>query len=140
MKESSQIAWTYLHSTCETYAPGKSFFEKKQVHIHIPEGATPKDGPSAGVTMTTAIVSALTKRAVKKNIGMTGEVTLRGRVLEIGGLKEKVIAAHTAGLREIIHPWENTKDLEKIPAEVKKDLKFHPVKEVSEVLKLALIS
>jgi ATP-dependent Lon protease len=89
--------------------------------------------------MTTAIVSALTSRAVKKNIGMTGEVTLRGRVLEIGGLKEKVIAAHTAGLREIIHPWENTKDLEKIPEEVRKDLRFHPVKDVSEVLQLALV-
>jgi ATP-dependent Lon protease len=88
--------------------------------------------------MTTAIVSALTGRSVKKNIGMTGEVTLRGRVLEIGGLKEKVIAAHTAGLREIIHPFDNTKDLEKIPEEIKKDLTFYQSKEVSEVLKLAL--
>jgi ATP-dependent Lon protease len=139
MKESAQAAYTYVRSHYKDFGLKPDFYKTIDLHIHVPEGAVPKDGPSAGVTMTTAIVSALTKKAVKKNIGMTGEVTLRGRVLEIGGLKEKVIAAHTAGLREIIHPWENTKDLEKIPAEVKKDLTFHPVKEVSEVLKLALV-
>jgi ATP-dependent Lon protease len=139
MKESAQAAYTYVRSHYKDFDLKPDFYKTIDLHIHVPEGAVPKDGPSAGVTMTTAIVSALTKRAVRKNIGMTGEVTLRGRVLEIGGLKEKVIAAHTAGLREIIHPWENTKDLEKIPAEVKKDLTFHPVKEVSEVLKLALV-
>jgi ATP-dependent Lon protease len=139
MKESAQAAYTYVRSHYKDFGLKSDFYKTIDLHIHVPEGAVPKDGPSAGVTMTTAIVSALTGKAVKKNIGMTGEVTLRGRVLEIGGLKEKVIAAHTAGLREIIHPWENTKDLEKIPEEVKKDLKFHPVKEVSEVLQLALV-
>lgn len=139
MKESAQAAYTYVRSHYRDFALKSDFYKSIDLHIHVPEGAVPKDGPSAGVTMTTAIVSALTGRAVKKNLGMTGEVTLRGRVLEIGGLKEKVIAAHTAGLREIVHPWVNTKDLDKIPAEIKKDLTFHPVKEVSEVLKLALI-
>ncbi|MFZ2199787.1 MAG: endopeptidase La [Microgenomates group bacterium] len=139
MKESAQAAYTYVRSHYKDFDLKPDFYKTIDLHIHVPEGAVPKDGPSAGVTMTTAIVSALTGRAVRKNFGMTGEVTLRGRVLEIGGLKEKVIAAHTAGLREIIHPWENTKDLEKIPDEVKKDLTFHPVKEVSEVLKLALV-
>jgi len=140
MKESAQAAYTYVRSHYKDFDLKPDFYKTIDLHIHVPEGAVPKDGPSAGVTMTTAIVSALTGKAVKKTIGMTGEVTLRGRVLEIGGLKEKVIAAHTAGLREIIHPWENTKDLEKIPAEIKKDLTFHPVKEVSEVLALALVS
>lgn len=139
MKESAQAAYTYVRSHYKDFGLKPDFYKTIDLHIHVPEGAVPKDGPSAGVTMTTAIVSALTHRPVRKNIGMTGEVTLRGRVLEIGGLKEKVIAAHTAGLREIIHPWENTKDLEKIPQEIKKDLTFHPVKEVSEVLKLALV-
>ena len=139
MKESAQAAYTYVRSHYADFGLKSDFYKTIDLHIHVPEGAVPKDGPSAGVTMTTAIVSTLTKRAVKKNLGMTGEVTLRGRVLEIGGLKEKVIAAHTAGLREIIHPWENTKDLEKIPSEIKKDMTFHPVKEVSEVLNLALV-
>ena len=139
MKESAQAAYTYVRSHYKDFDLKPDFYKTIDLHIHVPEGAVPKDGPSAGVTMTTAIVSALTGRAIKKNIGMTGEVTLRGRVLEIGGLKEKVIAAHTAGLREIIHPWENTKDLEKIPEEIKKDLTFHSVKEVSEVLAIALV-
>jgi ATP-dependent Lon protease, bacterial type len=139
MKESARAAYTYVRSHYKDFGLKPDFYKSIDLHIHVPEGAVPKDGPSAGVTMTTALVSALTGKAVKKNLGMTGEVTLRGRVLEIGGLKEKVIAAHTAGLREIVHPWENTKDLEKIPAEIKKDLTFHPVKNVDEVLKLALI-
>ncbi len=139
MKESAQAAYSYVRSHHKDFGLKPDFYKTIDLHIHVPEGAVPKDGPSAGVTMTTALVSALTKRPVKKNLGMTGEITLRGRVLEIGGLKEKVIAAHTAGIKEIIHPWANTKDLEKIPAEVKKDLKFHPVKEVAEVLQLALV-
>lgn len=139
MKESAQAAYSYVRSHYKDFGLKSDFYKTIDLHIHVPEGAVPKDGPSAGVTMTTALVSALTGKAVKKNLGMTGEVTLRGRVLEIGGLKEKVIAAHTAGLREIIHPWDNTKDLEKIPAEVKKDLKFYPVKDVAEVLRLALV-
>lgn len=139
MKESASAAYSYVRSHYRDFDLKSDFYKKIDLHIHVPEGAVPKDGPSAGVTMTTALVSALTKRAVKKNFAMTGEITLRGRVLEIGGLKEKVIAAHTAGLRQIIHPSDNTKDLEKIPEEVKKDLKFHPVKDVSEVLALALV-
>lgn len=138
MKESAQAAYSYVRSHYQDFGLKPNFYKSIDLHIHVPEGAVPKDGPSAGVTMTTALVSALTKRSVKKNLGMTGEVTLRGRVLEIGGLKEKVIAAHTAGLKEIIHPWENTKDLEKIPQAVRNDLTFHPVKNVDEVLKLAL--
>ncbi len=139
MKESAQAAFTYIRSNYKDFGLKPDFYKTIDLHIHVPEGAVPKDGPSAGVTMTTALVSALTKKAVKKNLGMTGEVTLRGRVLEIGGLKEKVIAAHTAGIREIIYPFENTKDLVKIPGEIKKDLKFHAVKNVSEVLSLALV-
>lgn len=139
MKESAQAAYSYIRSHYEELGLAKDFYKTIDLHIHVPEGAVPKDGPSAGVTMVTALVSALTKKPVKKNLGMTGEVTLRGRVLEIGGLKEKVIAAHAAGLREIIHPANNTKDLEKIPVEIKKDLTFYPVKEVSEVLKLSLV-
>lgn len=139
MKESAQAAYTYVRSHYKDFGLKSDFYKTIDLHIHVPEGAVPKDGPSAGVTMTTAIVSALTRKAVRKHIGMTGEVTLRGRVLEIGGLKEKVIAAHTSGIKEIIHPWENTKDLEKIPEEIKKDLIFQPVKEVAEVLKLALV-
>lgn len=139
MKESAQAAYTYVRSHYKDFDLKPDFYKTIDLHIHVPEGAVPKDGPSAGVTMTTALVSALTGKAIRKNFGMTGEVTLRGRVLEIGGLKEKVIAAHTAGLREIIHPWDNTKDLEKIPKEVRDDMIFHPVKDVSEVLSLALI-
>lgn len=139
MKESAQAAYSYVRSHHKDFGLKPDFYKKIDLHIHVPEGAVPKDGPSAGVTMTTALVSALTKRPVKKSLGMTGEVTLRGRVLEIGGLKEKVIAAHTAGIKEIIHPDSNTKDLEKIPAEVRKDVTFHPVKTVEEVLALALV-
>ncbi len=139
MKESAQAAYTYVRSHYKDFDLKPDFYKTIDLHIHVPEGAVPKDGPSAGVTMTTALVSALTGKAIRKNFGMTGEVTLRGRVLEIGGLKEKVIAAHTAGLREIIHPWDNTKDLEKIPKEVRDDMIFHPVKDVSEVLTLALV-
>lgn len=139
MKESAQAAWSYVRSHYHDFGLKADFYKKIDLHIHVPEGAVPKDGPSAGVTMTTALVSALTKKRVKKTVGMTGEVTLRGRVLEIGGLKEKVIAAHTAGLREIIHPASNTKDLEKIPDNVRKELTFHPVKTVDEVLRLALV-
>jgi ATP-dependent Lon protease len=138
MKESAQAAYSYIRSHHKELGLKEGFYKNIDIHIHVPEGAVPKDGPSAGVTMTTALVSALSKRPVKKYLGMTGEITLRGRVLEIGGLKEKVIAAHTSGLREIIHPASNTKDLEKIPDEVKRDLVFHGVKSIDEVLKLAL--
>jgi len=139
MKESAQAAFTYIRSHYQDFDLKPDFYKKKDIHIHVPEGAVPKDGPSAGITMTTAIVSALTKKPVKKHYGMTGEVTLRGNVLEIGGLKEKTIAAHAAGLKNIIIPDANKKDLTKIPIEISKDLTFHPVKHVSEVLALALV-
>lgn len=108
------------------------------VHIHVPEGAVPKDGPSAGAAITTAIVSALTKNPVKKELSMTGEVTLRGRVLEIGGVKEKTLAAHRAGIKEVVLPKNNSKDLDDIPESVQKDLTFHFVEHMDDVLKIAL--
>ena len=106
--------------------------------MHVPEGAVPQDGPSAGITMTTAIVSALIGRPVRRDVAMTGEVTLRGRVLEIGGLKEKVIAAHRAGVKDVIIPFANQKDVREIPEQVQQDITFYPVKSVQEVLSLAL--
>ena len=118
----------------------KNFAQKIDIHVHVPEGAVPKDGPSAGLAIATAIISAVTKKAVRKEVGMTGEITLRGRALEIGGVKEKLIAAHRAGLLEIIMPFDNKKDLEDIPRNVRKDLKFHFVKHMDQVLKLALVA
>jgi ATP-dependent Lon protease len=138
MKESAQAALTYVRSHAEELGISNQLISQTDVHIHVPEGAVPKDGPSAGVTITTAIVSAFTKRAVRREVAMTGEVTLRGRVLRIGGLKEKSIAAARAGSKEIIIPKENARDLPKIPASVRKQIHFHPVSDVKEVLELAL--
>ena len=140
MKESGQAAMSYVRSHWENFDLPEKFFQKVDVHVHVPEGAIPKDGPSAGITLTTAIVSAFTKIPVHKEVAMTGEVTLRGRVLEIGGLKEKVLAAHRAGVKTIIAPSDNEKDLEDIPDYVQKDLKFFFVKHMDDVLKMALIS
>ncbi len=139
MKESAMAALSFIRSNTEEYGLSKDFHEKIDLHVHVPEGATPKDGPSAGITMTTAMVSSLTNRKVRKDIAMTGEVTIRGRVLPIGGLKEKVLAANRYGIKEIIIPYANKRDIEEIPESVRKETTFHPVKEVSEVLKLALI-
>jgi len=138
MKESGRAALSYVRSRWKELNLKDTNFENVNVHIHVPEGAVPKDGPSAGVTMTTALVSALTDRPTRREVGMTGEVTLRGRVLEIGGVKEKVIAAHRAGLKEIILPKNNKKDLVDVPDNVKRDLKFHYVSHMDEVLKIAL--
>ena len=138
MKESMQAAMSYIRSRAEKLGLKDNFFQKLDVHIHVPEGGIPKDGPSAGGAITTAIVSALTKIPVNHLVGMTGEVTLRGRILEIGGVKEKVIAAHRSGLRKIILPKENRKDLEDVPPEVMKDLRFVFVSHMDEVLKEAL--
>ena len=140
MKESAQTALTYVKAHSEELGLDLEEVNKLDLHLHVPEGAVPKDGPSAGVTMVTAIASVLTGRAVKKEIAMTGEVTLRGKVLRIGGLKEKVIAAHRAGCQVVIIPWENKRDLIEIPDTVKKDIKFLPVKNVAEVLEIALES
>ena len=139
MKESCQAAMSYIRARADRLNLSEKFYQKVDVHIHVPEGAVPKDGPSAGVAITTAIVSALTKIPVKRTVGMTGEITLRGRVLEIGGLKEKVIAAHRSKLKTIIIPKENKKDLEDVPKEVIRDLKFVFVSHMDEVLDVALV-
>lgn len=138
MKESAQTAISYVRANAEKFGIDPVIFKDHDIHIHVPEGATPKDGPSAGVTMVTALVSAFTQKAVKCEVGMTGEVTLRGRVLPIGGLKEKSISAHRAGLKVVIMPKENEKDLDDIPESVKKDITFIPVSTVDEVLQQAL--
>ena len=139
MKESGQAAMSYVRSRWLSLGLPEKFFQKGDVHVHLPEGAIPKDGPSAGIALTTAIVSAFTKIPVHKDVAMTGEVTLRGRVLEIGGLKEKVLAAHRAGVKTVIAPADNEKDMEDIPDFVQKDLKFVFVKHMDDVLKVALI-
>ena len=138
MQESARAALSYVRSRAEELGIEPDFYEKTDIHLHVPAGAQPKDGPSAGVTMITALVSLLTGRKVKKEVGMTGEITLRGRVLPIGGLKEKVLAAHRFGLRTIILPKRNEVDLDDIPEEVKKVMTFVPVETVDEVLEAAL--
>ncbi|OGE71023.1 endopeptidase La [Candidatus Daviesbacteria bacterium RIFOXYD1_FULL_41_10] len=138
MKESGQAAMSYVRAHWREFGLPENFFQKMDVHVHVPEGAVPKDGPSAGIALTTAIVSALSRIPVKKDVAMTGEVTLRGRVLEIGGLKEKVLAAHRAGVKTIIAPENNKKDLEDIPEFVQKDLNFVFVKHMDDVLHMAL--
>ena len=138
MKESAQAAMSYVRTNWFRMGLPEKFFHKVDVHVHVPEGAVPKDGPSAGIALTTAIVSAFTKIPVRKDVAMTGEVTLRGRVLEIGGFKEKVLAAHRAGVKIVIAPGDNEKDLEDIPDFVQKDLKFVFVRHVDEVLAVAL--
>lgn len=138
MQESAQAAFSYVRSRASELNIPSDFYEKYDMHIHVPEGATPKDGPSAGITIATALVSSLTGRAVRKEVGMTGEITLRGRVLPIGGLKEKSLSAHRAGLTKIIIPKENEKDISSIPESVKKNLTFIPVKHLDEVLEIAL--
>jgi len=134
MKESAQAALSYVKSNAEKLGIDMDVFKESDIHIHVPEGAVPKDGPSAGVTITTAIVSALTNKKVDHFIGMTGEITLRGRVLPIGGLKEKSIAAHRSGLKTIMIPWDNKKDLEDIPQDVKDSLEIIPVENIEEII------
>lgn len=139
MKESAQAAFSYIRSRATELNIDPQFHENNDIHIHVPEGAVPKDGPSAGITMATALISALTGRPVSKEVGMTGEITLRGRVLPIGGLKEKSLSAHRAGLTKIILPKENEKDIADIPESVKKDLTFVLVSHLDEVLEIALV-
>jgi ATP-dependent Lon protease len=137
MKESSQIAWSYLHSAIYKYAAGHTFFEKSHVHIHIPEGATPKDGPSAGITMVTALLSLLLDTPILDNLGMTGEITLTGRILGVGGIREKLIAARRSGLTSLIFPQDNQRDYEELPPYLKKNLGVHFVDHYDEVFRLA---
>ncbi len=138
MKESATIAMEYIKANADELGLDSEVFEKYNVHIHVPEGATPKDGPSAGITMLTSLVSLFTQRKVKKNIAMTGEITLRGKVLPVGGIKEKILAAKRARIKELILCEENKRDIEEIKAEYLKGLTFHYVKDMSEVIDLAL--
>jgi len=138
MRESARIALTYVRSHASALDVDEQRFKRRDFHVHVPAGAVPKDGPSAGVTMVTAIASLLTGRPVKATVGMTGEVTLQGRVLPIGGLKQKVLAAHAAGLTDVILPERNRPDLDEVPADVRAEIRFHPVASVDEVLALAL--
>ncbi len=138
MKESAQAALSYVRSHAEELGINKDFFEKSDIHIHVPAGAIPKDGPSAGVTMTTAIVSLLTGRTAKNDVAMTGEITLRGKVMPIGGLKEKVLAARRAGIRTVILPEQNQNDLEDVPEELRKEMTFIPVERIDQVISNAL--
>jgi len=139
MKESASTAFTYLEANCKKINIDSAVFSKKDVHIHVPEGATPKDGPSAGITMLSALASAFTGRKIKPYLAMTGEITLRGQVLPVGGIKEKVLAAKRAGLKEIIMCWQNEKDVQEINNQYIKGIKFHYVKTMQQVLDLALV-
>ncbi len=138
MKESCQAALSYIRSRWDMFKLSKDFFNKIDIHVHVPEGAVPKDGPSAGVAITTAMVSAITKIPVKRDVAMTGEITLRGRALEVGGIKEKVIAAHRAKIKTVIMPKDNKKDLDEIPSYILKDLHFEPIESMDQVLSIAL--
>jgi ATP-dependent Lon protease len=139
MKESVQAAESYVKSRATSFGIKPTIFGRRDIHVHVPEGATPKDGPSAGVAMTTAIVSVLTGNPIRHDVAMTGEITLRGRVLPIGGLKEKLLAALRAGIAIVTIPKDNEKDLADIPASVKSALTIIPVSHVEEVLKVALV-
>jgi len=138
MKESAQIALSYVRSNAERLGISEDTFENRSFHVHVPAGAIPKDGPSAGVTMATALASLLTGRPVRHTVGMTGEVTLQGRVLPIGGLKQKVLAAHAAGLTDVVLPERNRGDLDDVPEDVRGELTFHPVMSLDEVFEQAL--
>ena len=138
MKESASTALTYLQANAKKYGIDPELYQKKNIHIHVPEGAVPKDGPSAGITMMSALASALTGKKVKPYLAMTGEITLRGQVLPVGGIKEKVLAAKRAGLKEIIMCWQNEKDVAEINSTFIKGMKFHYVKNMQQVLDLAL--
>lgn len=140
MKESARAAISYIRSNSQSYGLDGKVFENTDIHVHVPEGATPKDGPSAGITMATAILSAFTKKPVKKTVAMTGEITLRGKVLPIGGLKEKALAAYRVGVKDVIIPADNSKDLEEIPQNIRSQLNFIPVTDVDAVFRTAIIN
>jgi ATP-dependent Lon protease len=138
MQESIHAAMTVVRSRAKSLNLADDFYEKSDFHVHVPEGATPKDGPSAGIGMCTALVSVMTQIPVRAGIAMTGEITLRGQVLPIGGLKEKLLAAHRGGITQVLVPYDNQKDLAEIPANILKKLTIHPVKAIEQVFELAL--
>jgi ATP-dependent Lon protease len=140
MKESVQIALSYVRSHASDLGIDAADFKGQHFHVHVPAGAVPKDGPSAGITMVTALASLLSGRPVREQLGMTGEVTLQGKVLPIGGVKQKLLAAHRAGLKEVILPQRNEPDLDDVPESVRSEIEFHLVSTVAEVLSLALSS
>jgi ATP-dependent Lon protease len=139
MKESAQAALSYARSKAKELDLDPEFYEKLDLHVHVPAGAIPKDGPSAGVTMATSLISALTRIPVRKDIAMTGEITLRGRVLPIGGVKEKTLAALRAGIKNVIIPYQNQKDLDEIPQYIRRRVDYFFVKDMDEILKKALV-
>jgi ATP-dependent Lon protease len=139
MQESAQAGLTYIKSRADALGIDPDVFERMDIHLHVPEGGIPKDGPSAGITITTAMISALTGRPVLREIGMTGEITLRGRVLPVGGVREKVLAAHRAGLKIVVLPEKNLKDLHDLPKTVRSDLKIVPVQHMDQVVEIAVV-
>jgi ATP-dependent Lon protease len=138
MRESAQAALSYVRSHTEQLELDPRMFEHKTIHVHVPAGAVPKDGPSAGVTIVTALASLVTRRPVRPDLAMTGEITLRGRVLPVGGIKEKMLAAHRAGIRTVLLPRRNERDLDDVPADVRRDVQFVLVDDADEVLRHAL--
>ena len=139
MVESAKTAVSFIRSRADELEINKDFYKNRDIHIHVPDGATPKDGPSAGVTIATSLVSALTGKKVRSDVAMTGEITLRGRVLPIGGLKEKSMAAYRAGIKTVIIPYENVSDLDDVDSKVKEKITFKPVKTVDQVWNEAVI-
>jgi ATP-dependent Lon protease len=138
MRESAQAALSYARSRARDFGIDPELFEKNDIHVHVPAGAVPKEGPSAGITIATAMISALTRRPISRHVAMTGEITLRGRVLPVGGLKEKVLAAHRAGIKTFVLPKRNEKDLGEVPATVLRDLRIVFAGDMSDVLSVAL--
>jgi ATP-dependent Lon protease len=138
MQESARAALTYVRSRAAALGIAPDFFERSDLHVHLPTGAIPKDGPSAGITLCTAMVGLLTGRRARSDLAMTGEITLQGQVLKIGGLKEKVLGAHRAGIKTVVLPRDNEGDLEEVPAEVRAQMTFVPVERIEQVLELAL--
>jgi ATP-dependent Lon protease len=138
MQESARAAVSYVRSRAEMYDADPNFHEKFDIHVHVPEGAIPKDGPSAGITMAVSLFSAVTKLAVLKDVAMTGEITLRGKVLPVGGIKDKMLAAYRAGILTVVLPAENDKDLDDLPEEIRSKMEFHLVSNMDEVIRVAI--
>lgn len=139
MQESAKTGISYIRSIADSLGVEEDFYKNKDIHIHIPEGAVPKDGPSAGVTMAVALISTLTGRAARKDVAMTGEITLRGRVMPVGGIREKVLAAHRGGIKKVLLPRDCEKDLDEIPEKVRKQMNFVLIDNVMDAVKEALV-